>query len=185
MSVQTDSRRDVCASGGVTPKGVLSMPAQFTPPRRIRKGGRFAASPIAERFWLRVNFAGATPDRRPDLGPCWLWMGSRSKEGYGTFRLGPTHVKSHRWAYEFCIGVIPARLTLDHLCFTPPCVNPGHAEPVSLTVNVLRGGNSIKTHCPQGHPYDEANTYTMGSWRYCRACHYAHSKAYRQRAVPW
>ena len=32
--------------------------------------------------------------------------------------------------------------------------------------------NRVKTECPRGHPYDEANTYRMkehGS-RYCRAC---------------
>lgn len=28
-----------------------------------------------------------------------------------------------------------------------------------------------KTHCPQGHSYDEANTgYTPKGWRYCKAC---------------
>lgn len=27
-----------------------------------------------------------------------------------------------------------------------------------------------KTHCPQGHPYDEENTYTNGSGRHCRKC---------------
>lgn len=28
-----------------------------------------------------------------------------------------------------------------------------------------------KTHCPQGHPYDEANTYlTPAGWRQCKAC---------------
>lgn len=36
-----------------------------------------------------------------------------------------------------------------------------------------RHENAIKTHCPQGHPYDEANTYRIPSKprnRYCRAC---------------
>lgn len=31
-----------------------------------------------------------------------------------------------------------------------------------------------KTHCPQGHPYDDKNTYVLPSRptaRYCRACH--------------
>src|ERR1039458_9099457 len=31
--------------------------------------------------------------------------------------------------------------------------------------------NAAKTHCPQGHPYDEANTkFTRGGWRTCRTC---------------
>lgn len=28
-----------------------------------------------------------------------------------------------------------------------------------------------KTHCPAGHPYDEANTCWIGTNRKCRACH--------------
>lgn len=28
-----------------------------------------------------------------------------------------------------------------------------------------------RTHCPKGHPYDEANTYVHRGHRYCRACH--------------
>jgi hypothetical protein len=35
----------------------------------------------------------------------------------------------------------------------------------------MAGRNIVKTHCPQGHLYDEANTYTPPSGgRYCRAC---------------
>lgn len=28
-----------------------------------------------------------------------------------------------------------------------------------------------RTHCPQGHPYDEANTRHYAGRRYCKACH--------------
>ena len=39
-----------------------------------------------------------------------------------------------------------------------------------------------KTHCPQGHPYDEANTYIhKHGHRYCRACGRAATARYRQR----
>jgi hypothetical protein len=30
--------------------------------------------------------------------------------------------------------------------------------------------NAAKTHCPKGHPFDEANTYRHGGARWCRAC---------------
>lgn len=30
---------------------------------------------------------------------------------------------------------------------------------------------SKRTHCPKGHPYDEANTYIHRGHRYCRTCH--------------
>jgi hypothetical protein len=43
--------------------------------------------------------------------------------------------------------------------------------------------NSAKTHCPQGHPYDEENTYLIPSngRRMCRACIRARSA--RRRAA--
>jgi hypothetical protein len=31
--------------------------------------------------------------------------------------------------------------------------------------------NRAKTHCPKGHPYDEANTRVKGNRRVCRECH--------------
>jgi hypothetical protein len=50
------------------------------------------------------------------------------------------------------------------------------AEPVTHQINMLRGDgiastNRAKTHCPQGHPYDEANTQmTRAGGRRCRTC---------------
>ena len=41
-------------------------------------------------------------------------------------------------------------------------------------VNIRRGTAAAywknKTHCPQGHPYDEQNTYTYQNRRSCRLC---------------
>ena len=39
---------------------------------------------------------------------------------------------------------------------------------------------SRKTHCPQGHPYDESNTQVRpNGWRHCRACRRASDRRYR------
>lgn len=37
----------------------------------------------------------------------------------------------------------------------------------------------LKNECPKGHEYDEDNTYTNGTKRYCRRCH-AESEATRR-----
>jgi len=84
----------------------------------------------------------------------------------------------HRIAYEFALGPIPDGLTLDHLCRNTICCNPAHLEPVTLRVNTLRGtspiaDNARKTHCKNGHPFDEANTYNppkQPTHRHCRIC---------------
>jgi hypothetical protein len=38
-----------------------------------------------------------------------------------------------------------------------------------------------KTHCPQGHIYDENNTYNFRGKRYCRACKRERQRAYRRK----
>lgn len=130
-------------------------------------GGPSHGRTKADRFWSsKVEFTGR----------CWFWLGRRDRYGYGNFRNGSRVVKAHRFSYEFCIGPIPEGLVLDHLCRTPSCVRPDHLEPVTNRVNVLRGNGitareAARTHCPQGHPYDGANTYIrLNGKRECRAC---------------
>lgn len=129
-----------------------------------------------ERFWTKVNKNGPLPDYAPHLGNCWLWTGARTVGGYGHFRDGTRDVYAHRWAYEEEHGPIPSHLQSDHLCRVHNCVRPAHMELVTSRDNTLRGEsfaakNAVKTHCPQGHPYDLFNTYCdPNGWRYCRTC---------------
>lgn len=107
---------------------------------------------------------------------CWVWTASTTREGYGKFCINKQTLLAHRWIYEFMRVEIPDGLKLDHLCGVRACVNPWHLEPVTQRVNLLRSNNFIarnaaKTHCPQGHPYDEANTYVHRGRRNCRICH--------------
>ena len=105
---------------------------------------------------------------------CWIWTAGISSNGYAVFwDRGPK--KAHRFAYERFVGPVPAGLELDHLCRVRHCVNPEHLEPVTRAENCKRGNlnkhHTAKTHCPHGHPYDDANTYiTPEGWRACRAC---------------
>ena len=122
---------------------------------------------VAERFWSKV--------RGDDYRDCWIWTAScKTDQPYGQFTvIYGTTVAAHRWAYEFMFGPIPDGLHLDHLCRNPPCVNPWHLEPVTPLVNTRRGvGHGKETHCPQGHPYDETNTYYEPKrlHRMCRTC---------------
>jgi hypothetical protein len=41
--------------------------------------------------------------------------------------------------------------------------------------------NRVKTHCPAGHEYDEANTRWRGTHRICRACHRQREAARQER----
>lgn len=125
-----------------------------------------------------------TPDDRfdakvvtePNTG-CHLWSAHTNASGYGSFKVGGRPVLAHRFAWERANSQIPAGLTIDHLCRVRSCVNPEHMRvvtqrenlhaPGSRTVNAI---HAAKTHCPSGHPYDDANTYVWAGKRYCRAC---------------
>jgi hypothetical protein len=114
----------------------------------------------------------------PSVDACWLWPMSVGNHGYGeiTWRepgRGRHHnVLVHRVVYELFNGPIPDDMTVDHECRTRRCANPGHLRLLSNADNARGNGQSIVTECPQGHPYDETNTYRMPAtgWRRCRTC---------------
>lgn len=138
---------------------------------------------------------------------CWLWRGLLSEQGYGVYK----NRGAHRVMYEMYVDTIPDGLTLDHLChsnsadcpggktcFHRRCVNPSHLEPVSGEENTRRGnhkgkGEHIarvqreKTHCPQAHEYNEANTrydYTSTKGvraRRCKICDIDKANRYKLR----
>lgn len=105
---------------------------------------------------------------------CHQWTACTTAAGYGRFRNedGVT-VQAHQYAYCCRHGEIPDGMVLDHLCRNRSCVNPDHLEPVTIGENVRRGDNwhRDKTHCRNGHPYNEDNTYTYPDGRrHCKAC---------------
>lgn len=76
----------------------------------------------------RLSFTGWTVIvRRPDLGPCWEWDGSRSEKGYGHCSVGNAKRDgAHRVSYAAHVGPIAEDLLVCHHCDNPPCVNPAH-----------------------------------------------------------
>jgi hypothetical protein len=146
------------------------------------------ARPMADRFWEKVNKNGPLPPKRPESGPCWLWMASDHGHGYGQFVTSsvkkPMVVGSaHIVAYNLLVGQVPEGKELDHLCRVRRCVNPDHLEPVTRLVNVARGDGAKKSHCHRGHPLTDPNLYYTrnGKVRMCRTCRIAHVRAAQQK----
>jgi len=131
---------------------------------------------------------------RVNENDCWEWTGARDPRGYGRAGFGRREHGTglvHKMIYEAIKGLVPDGLELDHLCRNPCCANPDHLEAVTHQVNVQRGRGGANllamaiavTHCPQGHPYDEANTYrrrNRPNSRECRTCRNEASRRYRR-----
>ncbi len=89
---------------------------------------------VQARFWLSVNKDG--PTIRPELGPCWVWLKSTDRGGYGRLRVGRSSgprtsdvLAAHRVAFWIASGVRPLpTVVVMHKCDNPICVRSEHLE---------------------------------------------------------
>jgi hypothetical protein len=122
-------------------------------------------------------------------GECWEWNGPRTKGGYGATWVNGKKRMTHRLAYEWAKGPIPPGMYVMHRCDNPPCCNPDHLAIGTPSENQQdrlakgRNGTASKTHCKNGHEFNEQNTYRRkgGSGRGCRACQRAADIRQRRR----
>lgn len=98
-----------------------------------------------------VLLGNASPDRvgrRPRLtqhqrldahtdksGECWLWTGTKDRDGYGLMWTPEGTRGAHRVAYTLSGREIPAGLQIDHICRVTSCVRPDHLQVVTPQQN--------------------------------------------------
>lgn len=147
----------------------------------------------ASEFWESVR-VGAPHE-------CWPWLRTANSDGYGHCVLGDRQAGANRVALvlgragvfdgsidqSIFAGIPPSRLAC-HTCDNPACCNPWHlwwgsyADNVRDCVAKGRHAGTLRTHCPAGHPYDEANTRRdKRGRRACRTCNRAAVARYRAR----
>lgn len=125
---------------------------------------------VLDRVWASVEIG--------DWFDCWPWQKSTGSHGYGQIGwhdrdLGRSVMTTaHRVAWVAVNGPIPDELQVDHTCYNRPCCNPLHLRLLTLVENARDTSYTRHTHCPQGHPFTEENTYRIPKTghRTCRSC---------------
>lgn len=125
--------------------------------------------------------------------PCREWQGKRDRAGYGirTPKTKTRDFKSqfvHRQIIEM-VGTDqhgnPLEDGVMHLCDNPACFRYDHlvvGTQADNNADSLAKGRAVGNAeaCPQGHPYDETNTYVCPQgWRHCRSCRREYRARYR------
>ena len=107
----------------------------------------------------------------PETG-CHLWVMRGAK--YPKFYDRGKAVSAQRWIIAYMRGYINADEIITAKCGNKYCVQPYHMEWVDMpdwsafTVFLGTHRNSRKTHCPQGHPYE--NKFSSRNKRVCLEC---------------
>ncbi len=106
---------------------------------------------------------------------CLDWVGTL-RNGYGSFWFRGENIGAHRFSYLFHHSEIPEGYHIHHKCHNKICVNIEHLEALTPKAHLLLGDtfqrrNSLKTHCPKGHPLSGLNIVKRKQgWRECNEC---------------
>ena len=61
-----------------------------------------------------------------DENGCWVWRGSKNKQGYGYVKIEGKRCRVSRVSYELWVGTIPENHVVMHVCDNTPCMKPSH-----------------------------------------------------------
>ena len=94
----------------------------------LKSGKFFTCGSMTCRFWEKVDKNGPTPQRKPELGPCWVWKNALHTGGYGILRIPgeKKNARAHVYAWTLENGPVPAGMFVLHHCDNRACVRASH-----------------------------------------------------------
>jgi len=102
---------------------------------------------------------------------CWIWRGGVTIDGLPSYRCR----HRHRWGGTSLVHRITYTVLLRYsdplprtALLVPECGERLSARPEHLRVTTH--AQAAKTHCLNGHEFNEVNTYTWHGKRRCRVC---------------
>ena len=109
------------------------------------------------------------------------WHATPAKMGgyYATTHVAGTTVYMHR-----LITGAPKGKEVDHRNHNTLDNRRNNLTVGSHKDNMANGKYALATHCPRGHPYNDANTYRDKRGRRCRECHRMEATARHNAETP-
>lgn len=124
-----------------------------------------------------------------DENDCWIWQGTKAKNGYGVVKSNYKQLKAHRLALELIAGLdVPDDMLVCHTCDVKLCINPDHLYIGTAYDNnwdrMRRNRSSYvgaPKHmvCVRGHPRHPANIYESSNG--CKICSFIHRNKNKKR----